>query len=191
VTKLDLETRIADAFGAKLSSAQLADLLAEVAQADQEAKDASERASQIALDPATRPDAVSQARREMEDANFRRDRMERATVKLGELRSGALAREQLEEAQKERAAATAERDQLAKDLAEYEVLSGKIVKLLERLRASNARIGEFNSAEAIARGAGDEWLVRADSTLPKLLTSVQLPKFRRDGTNQGYQWPQR
>lgn len=190
MTKPDLETRIADAFGAKLSSKELSDLLAEVAQADQEAKAASERASETALDPATRPDAVAQARKDMEDANFRRLRMERATIKLGEMKADAVARENLEAAQKERAAATAERDQLAKDLVEYDELSRKIASLLVRLSASNARIGDFNSAEITARGASEQWAVQHDETLPKLLTGVRLPKFKRDGTNRGYLWPQ-
>ncbi|CDZ60462.1 Hypothetical protein NGAL_HAMBI2605_10320 [Neorhizobium galegae bv. orientalis] len=188
--KPDLETRIADAFDAQLSAKQLTELIAEVGRADADAKAASEKASEAALDPATRPDAVAQARKDMEDANFRRLRMERATAKLGEMKSDAVARENLEEAQRERAAATAERDQLAKDLAEYEQLSQTITNLLVRLRASNARIGDFNSAEIIARGAGAQWAVQVDETLPKLLEAVRLPKFKRDGSNRGYLWPQ-
>ncbi|WP_313522253.1 hypothetical protein [Shinella sp.] len=188
--KPDLETRIADAFGStKLNSTDIGTLLAEVALADGTAKEASARAHQIALDPATRPDAVARARKEMEDANFRRDRMEIATAKLGELKADAVNREKLEESARERDAAAAERDQLAKDLAQYEMHAEKIVALLVRLSASNARIGDFNSAEAIARKAGEEWLVRVDETLPKLLATVRLPKFRRDGTNRGYMWP--
>ena len=89
----DLEIRIADAFDAKLSSKALRELLAEVDRADQEAQEGSRKANAIALDPATRPDAVAAARKLMEDADFRRLRMERAKDKLTELQKAAVRRE--------------------------------------------------------------------------------------------------
>ncbi|EUB95586.1 hypothetical protein PMI07_002074 [Rhizobium sp. CF080] len=189
--KPDLETRIADAFGAELSSKQLSDLLAEVAQADRDAQTASEKARETALDPATRAEAVAQARKDMEDADFRRRRLERATAKLTELKTQAVQREQKAIRDAARAAAIEARDQVAKDLIEYEELSVKITNLLIRLKASNDQVSPQETAEAIARQAGDRWLVNVDDTLPKLLETVRLPKFRRDGSNIGYLWPQR
>lgn len=193
--KPDLETRIADAFGATLSSKQIAELLAEVGQADADAKTASERASETALNPATRPDAVAQARKEMEDADFRRLRMERATLKLGEMKTEAIERERKDAASRELSAAISERDQLVKELPEYEPHALKIVELLQRLDANDRRlkaasVGQWNeSAESIARNAGQGWGVNIDPTLPRLLDGVRLPKFRRDGTINGYLWP--
>lgn len=191
---MKLETRIADAFGADFSSKQLSNLLEEVAQADEEAQAASERANEVALDPTTRPDAVAKARKDMEDANFRRLRMERAAVRLKEMRDKALRQEEAASRAAEQAAAIAERDQLVKDLAEYEVLSGKIVKLLERLEANNRRlekiVGWIDRAEPIARGAAQSMLHAYDERLPGLLSAVKLPKFRKDETIHGYQWPQ-
>ncbi|MCC2612629.1 hypothetical protein [Neorhizobium petrolearium] len=193
--KPDLETRIADAFGAKLTSKELSDLLAEVAQADQEAKAASERASELALDPSTRPDAVAAARKAMEDADFRRRRFERATEKLQELKSEAIERERAEAAEKELKAAIAERDVLVKDLQAYADLSEKIAALLDRLDRNNRRlkaasVGQWvEPAEGIARDAGKTWGVNIDETLPRLLDVTRLPKFKRDGTISGYLWP--
>ncbi|APO67251.1 hypothetical protein IE4872_CH01609 [Rhizobium gallicum] len=195
IVKADLETRIADAFDSQLSSKQIADLLAEVAQADAEAKAASDGANETALDPATRPDAVAKARKEMEDADFRRLRMERATLKLGEMKAEAIERERKDAAARELSAALVERDRLVKDLQEYEPHALKIVELLKRLEASDRRIkaasaGQWNeSAESIARNAGQGWGVNVDPTLPRLLDGVRLPKFRRDGTINGYLWP--
>ena len=189
--KPDLETRIADAFGADLTSKHLADLLAEVAQADQDAKLASEKANETALDPATRPDAVAQARKDMEDADFRQRRFERATAKLIELKIAAAQRELDTIRKAERESALAQRDMMVKDLEEYDALSQRIANLMKRLQSSNALVGQFETAEAIARQAGDKWHVNMDETLPKLLETVRLPKFRRDGSNNGYLWPQR
>jgi hypothetical protein len=184
-----LDDRIADSFAATLPSKDIAALLAEVTEADRAAKAASEEANKIALDPATRPDAVAAARRAAEDADFGRRRLERATEALTQQHQDAIARERAEAQRKELAAATTERDELAKDLVEYLDLSRRIVVLLSRLQASNARIGENSSAEIIARQAGASWPVNVDVTLPKLLTGVKLPKFRRDGSNNGYVWP--
>lgn len=188
-----LEDRIADAFGAELTSSQLSVLLAEVAKADEQAEADAERANEIALDPATRPEAVASARRDAEDANFRRLRMERATSRLTEMRAEAAKREQEKRRMDERSAAVAERDQIVKDLAEYEEHASKIAALMERLKASNDRLeklGEWiDRAEPIARGAGQEILIRPDSRLPVLVADVRLPKFRRDDTVHGYLWP--
>ncbi|WP_311272125.1 MULTISPECIES: hypothetical protein [unclassified Rhizobium] len=189
--KQDIQTRIANAFDADLSAKELTDLIADVALADGAAKNASEAASETALNPATRPEAVSQARKEMEDANFQRLRMERAAAKLAEMRDAAVKREKSAAEKVIRDAAIAERDQMVLDLAEYEELSRKIEKLLVRLAASNAKVGQFETAETIARGAEENWMVRVDSTLPKLLEDTRLPKFRRDGSNQGFLWPKR
>jgi hypothetical protein len=192
--KPDLETRIADAFGAKLSSKQISALLAEVAQADQDAKLASEKANEIALDPATRPDAVAAARKEMEDADFRRLRMERAASKLTELRDYALKQEEAETRAAERDAAIVERDQLVKDLEQYAILAPKIAALLSRLQANNKRLektgGWIDRAEPIARHADQTMVHSHDERLPGLLLGVKLPKFRKDGTINGYLWPQ-
>jgi hypothetical protein len=190
LTKADLETRIADAIGADLSSKQFADLLAEVVKASEEAKAASASANEIALDPSTRPEDVSKARKDMEDASFRQMRMERAAAKLEELKGAARRKEEAAVRNEQRKQAIETRDQMVKDLAEYEELSTKITNLLVRLEYSNSLVDPFETAEAIARGAEERWLTNFDESLPRLLDRVRLPKFRRDD-NYGYLWPKR
>lgn len=189
--KADLETRIADAIGAVLPSTALASLLDEVAAADKDAEAASIAANERALDPATKPADVAKARKDAEDADFSRRRMDRAKTALSEQLAKAKGRERAEVQRRELEAAAAERDQLIIDLAEYDELSRKIAALLVRLDASNARVGVHHSAEIAARQTGDHWIVNIEEALPKLLEMTRLPKFRRDGTNIGYLWPKR
>ena len=95
--KADLETRIADAIGAALPSKDIVDLLSEVRAADMAAKSASAAANERALDPATRPADVANARQAAEDADFRSQRMATAAERLSDELKSALAREQAEE----------------------------------------------------------------------------------------------
>lgn len=124
----DLETRIADAIGAQLSSKDIAALLDEVSAADVEAKAASERA----LNPATKPADVAKARKAMEDSDFRSKRMSLATERLTERHREAVEREGADARKAVQDAVIAERDQLAKDLQEYDQLSAKVGDLSTR-----------------------------------------------------------
>lgn len=184
-----LDDRIADAFETKMTSAELKVLLDETNAADEAAKAESAAASKIAMDPAVRPAKVAEARKRMEDADFRSRRMSTAANKLAKLHLEAKSQEDAAERAKIRAAALAERDQVAEALKEYEELAGRITALMHRLVASNAKVGEFETAEVIARGFEERWLVRPDETRPRLIHTLRLPKFRPDGTNYGYRWP--
>jgi DNA repair exonuclease SbcCD ATPase subunit len=194
-----LDDRIADAFEAGISSEALKALLAEVEQANADARAQSETAAARALDPKVRPAEVAEARRQMEDANFRSNRMHAAAEQLKGLLSQALSREAADRAAAEYTAAKSERDQLAKDLATYDEHAAAIVSLLDRLSRNNDRIKKANagrsaidwlySAEMIARGSEREFGVHNDSTLPALLPGVKLPLFRKGGGIHGYAWP--
>ncbi|MDR7027252.1 hypothetical protein [Rhizobium rosettiformans] len=180
--RADLENRIADAFTSTLSSVQIAALLREVDQADQAAQDASIRANEIALDPTTRPDAVAKARKEMEDADFTRRRMERATERLTELHDQAVKRERSEANRQEYDAARAERDQLVEDLKEYPDLIDRVTALILRVRDNDARLERVNSlaagdqawlasAEYVASGSPSAWNAAGSSDRPRLMSS--------------------
>lgn len=178
----DLDNRIADAFTADLSSGQIASLMEEVEQADRAAQDASTRASEAALDPATRPDAVARARKEMEDADFTRRRMEKATERLKQLHDQAVRRERSEANRKEFEAARVERDQLVEDLKEYPELLDKLTALILRVRDNDMRIERANSlcggsgnwlhsAEFLACGSPSSWASDGTSDQPRLVHS--------------------
>ncbi|WP_333900431.1 hypothetical protein [Agrobacterium pusense] len=183
--KPDIETRIADAFASKLSSAGISALLDDVLKADAAAKVNSEKASEIALDPATRPDGVAKARKEMEDANFRRERMARARERLSELHRDAVAQEARDANAERLKAALAERDQLAKDLEAYRQHAEAIADLVKRLVENNAKLPTTElTAEHIARRGANfsPWF-------PDLIKGLKLPAFRSGEGQQGYLWP--
>src|SRR5262249_26102841 len=78
-----LEQRIAAAFG-KTNSSDVAALIAEAETAVVASSEAAEAARSRALNPALCAGDVAAARRQMEDAYFRRDRMQEAVRRLGE-----------------------------------------------------------------------------------------------------------
>lgn len=182
LSRPDLENRIADAFTSELSSAQISSLIQEVDQADRAAKQASEQANETALDPATRPDAVAKARKEMEDADFTRRRMAKAAERLKQLLDQAQKRERNEENRLEFEAARAERDQLVEDLKEYPELLDKLTALILRVRDSDKRIERANSlcgsrdnwlhsAEFLACGSPENWMSDGSTDQPRLIGS--------------------
>ncbi len=189
--KPSLDDRIADAFSSALASADLAELLAEVERTNEAAKAESKEAEARALNPKVRSAEVAEARRLMEDANFRSKRMDAAAEQLKGLLSSTRSREEAEVRRIAHEAAIAERDQLVTDLAAYEGHAAAIVDLLQRIEANNQKLHMDEQAERIARGEDLHWNVKHDDVLPKLLTLTRLPKFKRDGTLHGYLWPQR
>jgi hypothetical protein len=76
--------RIAAAFSAGTKSDDVPELIGEAEAAAVSAGEASQCARAKALDPALSAKDVAIARHEMEDAAFRRDRMQTAETKLGE-----------------------------------------------------------------------------------------------------------
>jgi hypothetical protein len=79
-----LDARIAGAFAEDATSDDVARLLSEVETAANAADDAAEEARVRALDPLLSSDGVAVARREMDDAAFKRDRLKVAAAKLSE-----------------------------------------------------------------------------------------------------------
>ncbi|HMF29765.1 MAG TPA: hypothetical protein VKE42_13385, partial [Candidatus Cybelea sp.] len=77
-----LDERIAVAFRDGVRSGDVADLIQEAEAAAAQSADAAERARNQALDPSATD--VTAVRREMEDAAFRRDRLQTATTRLRE-----------------------------------------------------------------------------------------------------------
>jgi hypothetical protein len=189
-----LDDRIADACTNEMSSEALKSLLEEVSQVDAKAKAESEAASKIAFDPAVRPAKVEEARKAMDDANFRAQRMSAATERLTERMEDARAREKAALLKKKQDDAIAERDQLVSDLQAYDKLAAQIGELLDRLAANNSKLieafgltGEFQSAEITARGMTAELVTRPGIDNPTLIHGVRLPNFR----GPGYRWPAR
>jgi hypothetical protein len=94
ITPTDIDDRIAAAFADGAKSEDVACLIGEVEAAAIAAGEAADRARSRALDPALSAPDVASARREMDDAAFRRDRMQVAVTKLGVRLSELRAREE-------------------------------------------------------------------------------------------------
>lgn len=149
-----LDERIATALTGQPTAAQLAALLDEAAEADRKAEADALAARERALDPATPPAAVAEARKVMEDAQFTRDRLAAAVEKLQRMHREAVRAEAEAERQAKVAEITARRDAMVDELrTEYPAMVAKAVDLFERLIALDAECLEFGveSAEQVAR----------------------------------------
>ena len=171
------------------------------------ANEAADRARARALDPALTAKEIAEARRNMEDAAFARDRLQAALPRLQDRLTELRAAE--EDARRWVAynAAKAERDKLAEELARvYPPLVAQLVDLMARLAASDRALDACNrarptgaehlpTAEEIARGLFTYELQyckekgrRLDPRLPRLATELHLPKFEAaDGRM--FVWP--
>lgn len=153
-SELPLDERIAVALANKPSSVDLAALLGEAVEADRAAQAAATEARAKALDPATPPKVVSEARKAMDDAQFTRDRLAVATEKLETLRQEADRTEKEAERQKQVDEITVQRDAMAAELrGEYPALVAKLADLLRRMVLVDGKCLQFGvtSSEVTAR----------------------------------------
>ena len=198
-----LEHRIADAFEnpEAFSSKDLAELLGEVKVAADEAGRAKAEADRVAMNPATRPEAVREARSASEDASFQAARFTAAVEGLADLVREAESREEDQAARDEYQAAKAERDKLAEDLKAYPELARQIVDLLDRLKRNDERIAKANknkfddewlkSAETLARQLPANWTAHGSMSGARTLTQCRIVAFepRPDPNSFGQIWP--
>jgi len=193
-----LDDRIAAAFEDGATSASIrqlsdlgfvrADLIREVEAASVAAGEASDAARQRALDPRLSPARVAEARREMDDAAFSRDRLQEAVRRLGERLKDLQQQEERARRRADRARVVAERDALAAELAEvYPPLSEQLADLAARIAANDAERQRLSDgivgAESKARGF-------SNSSSPLITEAMRLPAFKCSG-DVAYAWPRR
>ena len=178
----------------------MADLIAEAEAAAVASGDAAERARTRALDPALSAADVAAARRDMEDAAFRRDRMQVAVQRLGErLRE---VRRQEDQARRRAAydAALVERDKLASELAAvYPGIAAQLADVVARIAANDAVIEGINRkqlpdgadrlacAEVVARQLRGGF-VDGTAHVPRITEQLRLPAFYYSA-HEAYSWP--
>ena len=139
VAMSSLEERIALAFTAETNSRAVAGLINEADAAAAESDDAAGCARTRALDPALTTTEVAIARREMEDAAFRRDRFQEALRRLSE-RLRERRRLIYEKAK-------ARRDEVAAELGNtYQPLTAQLAELVARVEASDREIERINDS---------------------------------------------
>jgi hypothetical protein len=148
----ELDVRIAAAFAEDAKSVDVGRLLLEVETAaiaaDASAKDARARA----LDPLLSRDDVKVARREMEDANFTRDRLHEAGTKLAERVDDLKSLEADCRMWVEHERVLAERDRLADEMERMAEPIMQIAHLVSRIEACDREIGRLNATAAFRHG---------------------------------------
>ena len=140
IAQIDLDARIAAAFADGAKSNDVAILIKDTEHGAASASDQAEQARNHALDPTLSGSELKDARKCMDDAAFKRDRLQAAMGKLRE-RLAEL-KDQEENARRQVAYDKAEavRDELAKELADlYPAFAQKLVELLPRIAANDRR----------------------------------------------------
>jgi len=196
--KRTLDDQIVDAFLPGAQSTDVVELIANVEAAAAASGEAAQLARSQALDPKLSAEKVALARREMEDAAFRRDRMQVAVAKLGERLNDLKAHEENERRWASYEKAKAERDKLVAELKQiYPVFSARLADLMGRIRASDEEVDRINRR---ASPSGAEWLRSVElvardlsgfnistANIPRLARDVRLPAF--DHRQSQYLWP--
>ena len=142
----DLDERIRAAFGQGVHSTDVESLIRAAETASVSANERAERARTRALDPALSSNIVIEARRQMEDAAFQRDRLQVAVTKLRERLVAVKADE--EDARRLRVyeEVSAERDQLADELRDfYPGVAERLAELLARIVANDEAVERINA----------------------------------------------
>jgi hypothetical protein len=194
----DLDPRIAAAFDAGTRSDAIPELIAEAEAAAVAAGEEAEHARTRALDPILSADAVAVARRQMEDARFRRERLETAVARLRERRQELRGQEEDDRRWMAYRKAEAERDALADELGRvYPPLAAQLADLFGRIAANDREVEQTNRAlpkeggrlrevELVARNL-DGW-VRNGIETPRIVKGLRLPAFET-GLVHPYLWP--
>ena len=202
-SELSLDERIAAAFGDGAKSEDIAALIKEAKAASLLCTDTAERARKRALDPVLSVDDVADARRQMEDAAFRCDRLQAAVTRLRERLEQVKAHKEDQQRQVVYERVKAERDKLAAELAEiYPDFVQKLDELLPRIVANDREVEYINRqalpsgaerllvAELIARNLEGFGKSFGNSFLriPRITEELRLPTFEYSA-HHPYAWP--
>jgi hypothetical protein len=196
---LSLDTRIAAAFGDAAKSEHISGLIREVEPCIVDFDEAHRSAQKRSLDPASSEKVAAQARQEMHDALFRRERLQVAVTRL---RQRLVEVRAYEEDERRRAAyekIKADRDQLADVLAElYPAVADRLAELVSRIVKNDAAIDYVNahlpqgrerllSAELVARGLSG-FRVDGLHDVPPITEQLRLPAFEWNA-HHPFAWP--
>ena len=199
ITQIDLDARIAAAFANGAKSIDVAALIRDAEHGTASASDRAEQARNHALDPTLSGSELKDARECMDDAAFKRDRLEAALAKLRERL--AQLKDQEENARRQVAYDKAEavRDELAKELADlYPAFAEKLAELLVRVVINDRELDYINN-QALPRGADrllvaelkarglSGWVVNSVEA-PRITAQLCLPPWH---ARSNYLWPPR
>jgi hypothetical protein len=148
----DLGLRIASAIAQDAKSGDVAQLLAEVEAAASAAEVAADATRKQALDPLLSGEALKLARREMDDALFRRDRLREAATKLAQRVDELKALEKARAERAEHEQVLAERNRLAEEMERMAEPILRIARLVSKIEACDREIGRLNATSALGLG---------------------------------------
>ena len=189
IPQIDLDARIAAAFADGATSKDVTTLIRDTEHGVASASDRAEQARNHALDPTLSGSELKDARKCMDDAAFKRDRLQAA---LGKLRERLAQLKDEEENARRRVAydkAEAVRDELANELADlYPAFAQRLAELLPRIAANDREIEYINGralpsgakrllvAELKARGLPSFIMNSMES--PRITDHLQLPPWQ-------------
>lgn len=139
-----LDERIAAAFADDARSADVGVLLGEVEFAASAAEAAAEGARARALDPLVASDGAVVARREMDDAAFKRDRMTEAARKLSERVAALVAMESARHAHAEHDRVLTEKNRLVGEMERVSETVAQISRLVAEIDLFDRQVKSFN-----------------------------------------------
>jgi hypothetical protein len=199
LASIDLEVRIAAAFRDDATSDSARALVTETEDAAIAAGEAAARTRERALDPALSAKAVAEARRQMEDACFYRERLQTAVSRLRERLKEVKAQEEDQRRWATYQKLEAERDRLAAELkAIYPSIEAQLGELIGKIERNDREI-EFVNAQALPTGAGrlrsaelmargiEAWRVNQTDVV-RITRELCLPAFKHD-PHKPYAWP--
>ena len=194
-----LEDKIADAFIQSTPSKLIARLIGQAQDAAATAGKQAAKARDDALNPALSGDDLERARREMDDAAFRRDRLTSAASRLDVRLKEMLRAEEDARRRVEYDKARLERDTLAVEIKEvYPALARQLAELANRMAANDQRLELINRArrptgapalklaEALARQLAD--VAAAGPDAPRISKDLRLPAFESTARRR-FEWP--
>jgi hypothetical protein len=195
VTVDALEQRITSAFSERISSSEIAKLIAETEEAITAAEADAEDARVKAFDPIVSPDAAK-ARAAMEDAAFSRDRLRTVLPRLHKLLKEVEAEEYAARWETEYEKVKIIRDELAAEMRKiYPPAVAELTSLFQRMAACDrecsrvdgtAAVGEHRRLRRVELAArGVESLLQPDVYIGEML---RLPIFWRD-SGPIFAWP--
>jgi hypothetical protein len=194
-----LEDKIAAAFTQSTPSNLIGRLIGQAQDAAAAADKQATKSQDDALNPALSGNDLERARREMDDAAFRRDRLTAAASRLEGRLKEMLRAEEDARRQIEYDRAKAERDALAEEIKEvYPALARQLAELANRMAANDRALELINRArrptgapalklaEALARELAH--VAAAGSDAPRIAKMLRLPAFVQK-PNRPYEWP--
>jgi hypothetical protein len=195
----DLDGRIAACFADSAQSGVIAALIAEAEAEAVASEKAAALARERALDPSLTANAVTEARKQMDDAQFARERRLSAVTGLKSRLKEAKAREENERRWLVYKKLEAERDRLVVELrAKYPAIEAQLGPLIADLERNEREVffhnvhelpagaARLESAELLARGLGSWRVGMAD--VVRIVEQLCLPAFKHD-PHRPYSWP--